>query len=90
MHHALAESHDLKRPCMGTGRPIQGFHQLVVGRWDATLSMDVLAHWLDTMNSDGWVPREQILGAEVRACLGRPLDPPRSADVLKTYAGGGP
>ena len=26
-----------------------------------------MAHWLDLMNSEGWIPREQILGSEARA-----------------------
>ena len=25
---------------------------------------DVLGHWLDLMNVEGWIPREQILGEE--------------------------
>lgn len=33
-------------------------------RWDAKLSMDIIGHWLDLINIDGWIPREQILGAE--------------------------
>ncbi|XP_053921994.1 mannosyl-oligosaccharide glucosidase isoform X3 [Cuculus canorus] len=45
----------------------EGFHQLLLGRWDAALSREVLAHWLDLMNADGWIPREQILGEEARA-----------------------
>lgn len=35
--------------------------------WDAALSRDVLAHWLDSMAATGWIPREQILGAEAEA-----------------------
>ena len=27
----------------------------------------MLTHWLSLMHSDGWIPREQILGAEARA-----------------------
>jgi hypothetical protein len=45
----------------------EGFHQLLVQRWDAQLSRDVISHWLDLMNKQGWIPREQILGKEARA-----------------------
>ena len=31
------------------------------------LFQDVLGHWLDLLNSDGWIPREQILGQEARS-----------------------
>ena len=31
------------------------------------ISADILAHWMDLMNSEGWIPREQILGKEARA-----------------------
>jgi len=43
---------------------------LLTARWDPVLAMDILAHWLDLMNLDGWIPREQILGAEVTVGLG--------------------
>ncbi|KAL2343449.1 hypothetical protein Fmac_004734 [Flemingia macrophylla] len=42
----------------------EGFHQLIIWRWDIRISMDIIGHWLDLMNVDGWIPREQILGAE--------------------------
>ncbi|KAG2483058.1 hypothetical protein HYH03_018041 [Edaphochlamys debaryana] len=45
----------------------EGFHQLLVQRWDPQLSRDVMAHWFDLMNSQGWIPREQILGEEARS-----------------------
>jgi mannosyl-oligosaccharide glucosidase len=45
----------------------EGFHQLLVQRWDPQLSRDAIGHWLDLMNSQGWIPREQILGKEARA-----------------------
>ncbi|KAF5741156.1 putative mannosyl-oligosaccharide glucosidase [Tripterygium wilfordii] len=42
----------------------EGFHQLLIWRWDIHISLDIVGHWLDLMNIDGWIPREQILGAE--------------------------
>ena len=45
----------------------EGFHQLLVGAWDLTISKDVVAHWLDLMNEGGWIPREQILGKEAES-----------------------
>ncbi|XP_042664250.1 mannosyl-oligosaccharide glucosidase isoform X1 [Tyto alba] len=45
----------------------EGFHQLLLARWDPALSREVIAHWLDLMNVEGWIPREQILGEEARA-----------------------
>ena len=34
--------------------------QLLVSKWDQRLSRNILAHWLDLMNSQGWVAREQV------------------------------
>ena len=45
----------------------EGFHQLVIQRWNMNITIDVLAHWLDLMNIDGWIPREQILGDEAQS-----------------------
>ncbi|XP_057751038.1 mannosyl-oligosaccharide glucosidase GCS1 [Arachis stenosperma] len=45
----------------------EGFHQLLIWRWDIHISLDIIGHWLDLMNVDGWIPREQILGAEARS-----------------------
>ncbi|VFQ71484.1 unnamed protein product [Cuscuta campestris] len=42
----------------------EGFHQLIIWQWDTYISLDIIGHWLDLMNIDGWIPREQILGAE--------------------------
>ncbi|CAG9574147.1 unnamed protein product [Danaus chrysippus] len=45
----------------------EGFHLLLVSRWSADLALDVAGHWLDLINVEGWIPREQILGAEALA-----------------------
>ncbi|KAJ6431315.1 hypothetical protein OIU84_018744 [Salix udensis] len=42
----------------------EGFHQLLIWRWDVHICLDIIGHWLDLMNIDGWIPREQILGSE--------------------------
>ena len=34
--------------------------QLVIRRWDARLSRDILAHWLDLLSAEGWIAREQV------------------------------
>lgn len=33
--------------------------QLLVRRWNPRLSRDILASWLDLLNSQGWIAREQ-------------------------------
>ena len=42
----------------------EGFHQLIISKWDIELSLDMVNTWLDTMDTDGWIPREQIRGNE--------------------------
>ncbi len=45
----------------------EGFHQLVASQWDPSLSRSVVSSWLATMDKDGWIAREQILGSEARS-----------------------
>jgi mannosyl-oligosaccharide glucosidase len=42
----------------------EGFHLLPVLDWDADLAVEVVRSWLALMDDDGWIAREQILGAE--------------------------
>ena len=59
--------------CDGLAAELDWSAQLLVRRWNPRMSRDVLAHWLDLMNADGWIPREQILGAEAEARVPEPF-----------------
>ncbi|XP_026216230.1 mannosyl-oligosaccharide glucosidase [Anabas testudineus] len=45
----------------------EGFHQLLLSKWDPQVTREAIAHWIDLMNMEGWIPREQILGDEARS-----------------------
>ncbi|KAI0140004.1 glycoside hydrolase family 63 protein [Hypoxylon sp. NC0597] len=45
----------------------EGFHLLPVIEWDLDLAITVLRSWLNLMDEDGWIAREQILGPEARS-----------------------
>ncbi|XP_076150845.1 mannosyl-oligosaccharide glucosidase [Alosa pseudoharengus] len=45
----------------------EGFHQLLLSKWDPQVTREAVAHWLDLINVEGWIPREQILGDEARS-----------------------
>jgi len=37
-----------------------GFHGLMLGRWSVKLQLQILGHWMDLLNHQGWIPREQV------------------------------
>ncbi|KAJ8407547.1 hypothetical protein AAFF_G00274040 [Aldrovandia affinis] len=45
----------------------EGFHQLLLAKWDPQVTREATGHWLDLINVEGWIPREQILGDEARS-----------------------
>lgn len=59
----------------------EGFHQLLIGAWDLDISFDVIQHWFSLVDEDGWVAREQILGAEARSKV-----PPEFQVQIPTFA----
>lgn len=45
----------------------EGFHGLLISAWDMEIELDIISHWFDLMNVEGWIPREMILGQEALA-----------------------
>lgn len=45
----------------------EGFHGLLISTWDIDIELDIISHWFDLINIEGWIPREQILGVEALA-----------------------
>ena len=45
----------------------EGFHLIPIADWDIDLTLEIVKSWYNTMDSDGWIPREQILGEEARS-----------------------
>ncbi|KAK0727287.1 glycoside hydrolase [Lasiosphaeria miniovina] len=45
----------------------EGFHLLPIADWDIDLTLEIVKSWFNLMDEDGWIGREQILGAEARS-----------------------
>ncbi|ETI23672.1 hypothetical protein G647_05475 [Cladophialophora carrionii CBS 160.54] len=45
----------------------EGFHLIPIAEWDLDVTMDIVKSWFNLMDQDGWIAREQILGAEARS-----------------------
>lgn len=48
-----------------------GFHNILIAKWDTMLSMEILSNWIDKIDENGWIGREQILGDEARSKVPR-------------------
>lgn len=45
----------------------EGFHLLPLKKYDSDLVLDIFKSWVNLIDDDGWVAREQILGPEARS-----------------------
>lgn len=45
----------------------EGFHLVPIADWDMDLTLEIVKSWYNTMDDDGWIAREQILGNEARS-----------------------
>lgn len=45
----------------------EGFHLIPIADWDIDLTLEIVKSWYNTMDEDGWIAREQILGHEARS-----------------------
>ncbi|CAG2103253.1 unnamed protein product [Medioppia subpectinata] len=42
----------------------EGFHNLVIQRWNRSVTLHIMQSWLNLMNIDGWIPREIVIERE--------------------------
>ncbi|TBU50102.1 glycoside hydrolase [Dichomitus squalens] len=59
----------------------EGFHLLHIGQYDNDLTLEILQSWINLIDEDGWVAREQILGEEARSRV-----PPEFQVQVPSYA----
>lgn len=45
----------------------EGFHLIPVLEYDSDVALNILDSWMNLMDEDGWIAREQILGPEARS-----------------------
>ena len=45
----------------------EGFHLIPIADWDIDLTLEIVKSWYNTMDDNGWIAREQILGHEARS-----------------------
>ncbi|BCR88942.1 mannosyl-oligosaccharide glucosidase [Aspergillus chevalieri] len=45
----------------------EGFHLTPIVDWDIDLVLEIVKSWFSLMDEDGWIAREQIIGAEARS-----------------------
>lgn len=45
----------------------EGYHLAPIADWDIDIVLEIVNSWYKTMDDDGWIPREQILGPEARS-----------------------
>ncbi|RKF75570.1 putative mannosyl-oligosaccharide glucosidase [Golovinomyces cichoracearum] len=45
----------------------EGFQLIPIIEWDFDLALEILESWFKLMDDEGWIGREQILGAEARS-----------------------
>ncbi|KAJ3446594.1 mannosyl-oligosaccharide glucosidase [Anaeramoeba flamelloides] len=45
----------------------EGFHNLLISEFDEEISQEITTSWYNLLDSDGWIPREMIIGDESRS-----------------------
>jgi mannosyl-oligosaccharide glucosidase len=62
----------------------EGFHLLPILRFKPEIAKVIVASWINLMNNDGWIAREQILGTEARSKVCKFFPLPFSNHVLRS------